>query len=314
MNLIAKAEHLLNKAKYFHFIVGVVLVCAGSLSFASLSMAYDIVILKSSNSTPYNMFEIEFSKALPGINIRVENMDGDIEKGKELMMGFTKENTDMVVALGPRAAWVSKTNRKVPVLISMLSNPERYNLKDHPGVSLDYSMEQRLKGFVNVIPDLKRIGIIYSKENEKFVAEAKKVAEGVGLEIVGKRIKDITSIKTALNEVLPRIDALWMRTDKIVTSNSTVIKKLILLHALQRKIPIIGSNKWAVNNGALFCLFTDYEDIGLQTSEMVQRMMNGEKFGMLNPVNVKVFVNAYVYERLSPSVNINVSDATIFSN
>ncbi|VAX08411.1 hypothetical protein MNBD_GAMMA26-569 [hydrothermal vent metagenome] len=277
-------------------------------------MAYDIAILKSSNADKYDVFATAFSMAFPNENISVINMDEDIGKGRKLMEKFDKEKTDMVVALGPRAAWVSKQGHDTPVLISMLSQPGRYGLNDSPGVSLDYSMEQRLKEFIKVIPGTKRIGIIYSEGNDEFVAEAITVANRIGLKIFEKKISDITKLKGALDEILPLIDALWMRTDKVVTSNVTVVKQMIILQALQSKIPIIGSNKWAVNNGALFCLFTDYEDIGRQTGSMARRMLKGENFSMMPPARIRVFVNAYVYERLSASMQVNISDATVFAN
>ncbi len=281
-----------------------VLLFMSSLSFASLVLAYNIVVLTSKDAAPYNSFVEEFKSALPESTVKVINMEGDVAKGGAMIKKAVDNKADLIVALGSRAAWVAQNKQDIPVMFSMLSSPEKYDLGGRTGVRIRFSTYQQMRVFREILPGVRRIGVLYGGESENAIKGVKKAANEVGIEIVAKKIDDIRSVSPALEDLLNQVDALWLRTDKMITGNARLLKQVILLHALRKKTPIIGDNKWMVQNGALFCLFTSYQSIGAQAGGLVERLMAEGEFGFQYPSDINVLMNSNVAERLSPGVEI----------
>ncbi len=275
-----------------------------SLSFASIALAHNIVVLTSKDAAPYNSFVKEFKKTLPDSTIKVINIEEDVDKGSAIVDGITRDEADLIVALGSRAAWVAKNKHDVPVMFSMLSNPKKYELDGRAGVRIGFSDYQKIQVFHKILPGAKRIGVLYGKESEHKIGEIKEIASDVGIEIVAKKIDDVREVAPALDELLKQVDALWLRTDKMITGNARLLKQVILLRALRKKIPIIGDNKWAVQNGALFSLFASYQSLGEQAGELVDRLIEEGDIGFQYPSKINVLMNSNVAERLSPGVDI----------
>jgi len=298
--------------KVIGMLIGLVLFLAASLSFASIALAYNIVILTSKDAAPYDSFVKEFKRVLPDSNIKVMNMEGDANMGNAIIDKAAEDRADLVVALGPRAAWVAKNKQDIPVMFSMLSNPKKYDLDGRTGIRIGFSLHQQLRMFKKIIPNMKRVGVLYSDTSSSEIKELKNIALEVGLEIVAKKVDDVREVAAAVDDLLLHADALWLRKDRFITSNARLLKQVVLLRALRKKIPIIGDNKWAVQNGALFCLFTSYQSIGAQAGEMVNQFMSKGESGFQYPSDVNIFINSNVAERLSPGVAVVVPRDAFF--
>jgi len=285
-------------------VLAFVLLFMSSLSFASLVLAYNIVILTSKDAAPYNSFVKEFKSVLPESTVKVMNMKGDVFRGSAMIKKITNDKVDLIVALGSRAALAAKNKQDVPVMFSMLSNPEKNELDGRTGIRIRFSTYQQMQMFREILPGARRIGVLYGKDSDNAIKGIKEIASKVGIKIIAKKIDDIRNITPALENLLNQVDALWLRTDKMITGNARLLKQVILLHALRKKIPIIGDNKWTVQNGALFCLFTSYQSIGAQAGELVERLMVEGELGFQYPSNINVLMNSNVAERLSPGVDI----------
>jgi len=312
MDSFVKARSFNKITKLVSGLLGVALLFTVSISFASIALAYNIVILTSKSAAPYNSFVKEFKKVLPGSSVKVLNMDGDVTKGNVLIEKVAESKTDLIVALGPRAAWVVKNKQDVPIIFSMLSNHKKYDLDGRTGIRSEFSLQQQLQTFKEIIPNIKKIGLLYNKNNASEIKIIEKIAKDVDIEIVKKEINDVREVGVAVDDLLMHIDALWLRKDQLITGNARLLKQVVLLRALRKKIPIIGDNKWTVQNGALFCLFASYQSIGAQAGEMAERMISEGELGFLYPLNVNVFFNPHVAERLAPGIDIVVPRDAFF--
>ena len=293
-------------------LLGVMLFFTISLSFASISFAYNIVILTSRSAAPYDSFINEFKKALPGSSIQILDMGGNVKMGSVLMEKAAANKADLVVALGPRAAWAAKKRQGIPVIFSMLSDHEKLNLSSRTGIRSQFSLRQQLQTFKEIMPNVKKIGFLYSKSSKNRLNGIEEIAQDLDLTITKKEIVDIRNVAAAIDDLLSDVEVLWLRKDKLITGNARLLKQVVLLRALRKRIPIIGDNKWAVQNGALFCLFTSYQSIGAQAGEMVERVISGRELGFQYPLSVNVFFNPHVAERLSPGVDIVVPRDALF--
>ena len=82
-------------------------------------------------------------------------------------------------------------------------------------------------------------------------------------------------LPAALEAMSHQIDVLWSLTDAVVISPQTA--QPILLFCFRNKIPLVGLSSTWVKAGALYSLDWDYGDIGRQTGELVQRIVQGAK-------------------------------------
>ncbi|MCF6355247.1 MAG: hypothetical protein L3J26_09155 [Candidatus Polarisedimenticolaceae bacterium] len=300
---ITKTERCKN-ARLLTGMLALFFLFVSSFSFASVALAYNIVILTSKNAAPYNSFVKEFKKVLPDSTVKVVNMEEEVDKGSAMIRKITEDKTDLIVALGSRAAWAAKDRQDIPVMFSMLSNPKKYEIDSRAGIRIGFSASQKMQVFREILPRAQKIGVLYGKDSEGAINDIKEIADKVGITIIAKRIDDVREVASAVDDLLERVDALWLRTDKIITSNARLLKQVILLRALRKKIPIIGENRWTVQNGALFSLFASYQSLGAQAGELVERLMEEGEFGFQYPSTVNVLMNSNVAERLSPGVNI----------
>jgi len=282
--------------------------------FSFSSFAYEIRVLKSKDAKPFDLFMKGFMDTVPSAKISVENMEGDIEKGVKIVRRIQGENPDLILALGAKAAWVAREVRNTRVVFSMLSGPEKYKLGNMAGVKLDVPVEFYLKQAKEIIPGLQIIGVIHSED--RLIAEAKSAAGAMGLEIVSEKISSLEEIQSVMDVLLANVDAIWVHSDPVVMSSSRVVKELIILKALRKRVPVIGFNKWLVDSGgALFCLFSNYDDIGRQTGRLVNRIKESNASHMIeSPEALKVFVNKDVVERLRQRIRIEIPQNAYFSD
>jgi len=306
MDFSGKILASFKNTKLIYGVFGIVLCITASMSFASIALAYNIVILTSKNAAPYNSFIKEFKRVLPGSSIEVKNMDGDIDKGNTIINRANKDQADLIVALGSRAAWVARNEQEIPVMFSMLSNPKKYDLDGRTGIRIGFSLRQQMQVFRTIMPNTETIGLLYSGNSKEEMKNIKERASEVGFKVIIKEVHDAREVASAVDGLLMNVDALWLRKDKIITGNARLLKQVVLLRALRKKIPIIGDNKWTVQNGALFCLFTSYQSIGAQAGGMVEQLISKGEMGFKYPLDIDIFINSNVAERLSPGVNVVV--------
>jgi putative tryptophan/tyrosine transport system substrate-binding protein len=183
---------------------------------------------------------------------------------------------DLVVALGVRAASIAARDYRGTPAIGALVTRESALPDNSVGgsVVLEFSVETELEWMRRLLPQVRRIGVLYSSdENARLVARAREVARGLGLEIVARRVANPAEIPGALSALSGSADALWGISDDVVLTAETA--KAMLLASLRSRIPFVGlSSQWA-RAGAVYALERDYADLGAQTADLAARMLDG---------------------------------------
>lgn len=284
-----------------------------SLPAFNLSAA-EIAVIKSKNIEPYNL-SLEGLKEVVKADFQVTDMEANLKKGLIIIKNIKSQKPDLILGLGAKAAYTASNNVKnIPVVYSMVSDPARYKIsgKNVTGVKLDIPLEKQFQIFREVMPVVKKIGVIFSAERSKrLVSRARSILKNMGTELVSIRITDQKDIPSAVEKILSEIDSLWLIFDPIVTASPRIVQEVIIFQALQKRIPVIGFNKWSVTKGALLSLYSEYEDIGRQTGKIVNRILNGmmpSEIPIESPDKIKLFFNEKVIERVSSKVKLNIPD------
>jgi putative ABC transport system substrate-binding protein len=108
-------------------------------------------------------------------------------------------------------------------------------------------------------------------------------AKECDLKLIKKDVFSPKEVPLAIKRLIKKIDVLWLVADTTVISYQSL--QYILEIALKAKVPVIAQANYVVEMGALIGLECDYKDIGMQSGELVYKILEGEK-----PVNLQTTV------------------------
>ena len=272
--------------------------------------AGELVIIQTSTAKPYQDFVGYLAEAMPGQSLTVLNIDNDIEKGEQMLHQLKQRvKPDLVIALGAKATWLMRNEPSMTVMFSMLSDPDRYPIDHLPGVTLESPPSQYLNKIRQILPNLRRIGVLYSDPNHTHIDEIGRLASSLKFELVAERVDTHSDVSAKVHALFKQVDLIWLLSDPVVTASPRLVKEAILLPAAQRRIPVVGFNRWSVSNGALFCLANEYQQIAEQSALMAKRILNGETLSLHQaPLNPQTHLNPKVSERLSRDIDVNIPE------
>jgi putative ABC transport system substrate-binding protein len=189
---------------------------------------------------------------------------------------------DIILTVGSAATRLAKENfSQTPIVFAAVMYPvisgfvESLNRpgKLITGASLDIPADIQFKYFRRIIPNLKRVGVLYSANTAPLIPPARVVAARMGIELVAVQVQDQKDLPKALDSLGRSVDGLWSLADpNLFDPQST---KYILLNALRRGIPFMGFSRYVVESGALFALDFDYKAIGRQAGRIAHLILDG---------------------------------------
>ena len=184
---------------------------------------------------------------------------------------------DLIVAIGTNAAAeISKTIQHIPIVFSMVLDPETVlqHRRDMVGASLNIPVELQLKFIKEILPAAKTVGVIYDpNRNAEYVQRLHAAAAPFRLEIKTFPVTSQKDIPQALDSVRAQTDVLLGIVDNTVYTSRTT--EFIIRFTVQEQLPFIGLSLSYVKAGALCSLVFDNYDIGRQTAELAQKILAG---------------------------------------
>ncbi|NBF01349.1 ABC transporter substrate-binding protein [Pseudomonas sp. Fl5BN2] len=144
--------------------------------------------------------------------------------------------------------------------ISRLQAEQRLPQVPHPKLSLLWSdppLSRQLHLIHAVLPQVRRVGVLYSEESRFLLKELRTAAQSLDMEIVAT-LWDSTSDSRPLQEVLRNSDVLLGLDDPRLYNPKTV--KNLLLSSYARHQALIGPNAGFVRAGSLASTYSDQQD------------------------------------------------------
>ena len=146
------------------------------------------------------------------------------------------------------------------------------------GVSDKLVADRQVAFIKRVVPDAKRVGIIYSPAEANSVSatrEMKVALEKQGISLVEVAAPRSIDVGQAAQRLVGKVDVIYTSNDNnVISAYESVIKV-----ANAAKIPLICADRSSVQRGATGAMAIDYYRMGRQTGRMVLRILNGEKPG-----------------------------------
>jgi putative ABC transport system substrate-binding protein len=149
-------------------------------------------------------------------------------------------------------------------------------------------------------PKVKKVGIIYSKKfNQQYIEQAKKETEPLQIEIIDKVIEDSSEAAAALNELLPKIDILWVISDPIVLESKESVLQVFKIAEQQQKQVYAYSDVY-IQYGAVLSVSYDAGTTGRQAASLL-KFQPSER--VQPPLGTEISLNMCLIDKLKIDFN-----------
>lgn len=271
------------------------------LSYAADRAAVSVIF--SSDIEPYQQAYLGFKEFLDGnkVALQVSKYNLKEKQPETICSKINEEKPAMVFTLGLDASKLANQNLKnIPVVFCMVFDTEAVSGLNITGVSMDIPVGMKLENIKRILPDVKKIGLIYSTKSNPQYKEISQAAEEFGFQIIARKITSGKEFPDALKEISWQIDCFLMLPDTAIYFPQSV--EYLLIEGLKNKFPVVGLSSFYTKTGALISFDCDYSDIGNQAGAIALRLLNGEKpadIGFSRPRKIKTSFNLITAERLN---------------
>lgn len=253
-----------------------------------------------------------------GENITVEvlNAQADMGQAAQIAENMMAKGVQLICAIAtPMAVVCANTaDGKIPVVYSAVSDPVAAKLADEKGMgdgpvtgtSDTLPVEKQLKAIRALLPNAKRIGILYTVSEVNSSVQLKAYQEKApeyGFEIEAAAINTGADIAIAAPGLVSRVDCLSMLLDNTVVQYLDVV----LDEADAKNIPVFGSEIEQVRLGCAAAEGIDYVALGIQTGQMAARVLRGEDAAAIPFENIKES-KLYINEEKLAALNLVLPD------
>jgi putative tryptophan/tyrosine transport system substrate-binding protein len=249
------------------------------------------------------------------LTILTDNAQADGGTASQISINFVANKVDLICAIATpmaQSAFGAVKDTNIPVIYTAVTDPVLAELAKEDktpsgnatGTSDKLPVEKQLEMIRAILPDAKKIGILYSTSEVNSVSaieEYKAAAANYGFEIVESGITATADIPLATDDLLSKVDCINNLTDNtVVSSLPTILDK-----AAAKNIPVFGSEVEQVKIGCLASIGLDYYDLGVQTGKMAAKVLKGEK--KASEINFEIIEEASFYGNTAVAENLGIT-------
>ncbi len=291
-SVVSRASNVLTR------INGVRSLCiAFALHFGLSATAAEPVIMILSSDASVNKYSIAQDTFKETINRVTIDVDLGAESATEPIVEniILDNNPDLLYCIGSKAYFVAKkyAGDKNLVVTSAI-NWERFKLTQKTfGVANELPTGMQLTFFRYFFPEIKKIGVLYSKKyNKEWLEQTIADGKDVDIEIIGRSVARTKDIKRALTKLLPKVDAVWLTSDPIVLAEKDSIQ-MIFSKSDELKIPVFAYDTAFASYGAVLMIAADIPTIGQQAGNLAQELLDNSKIDekFQSPVGSSITLN-----------------------
>ena len=249
-----------------------------------------------------------------------QSAQGNTGTAAQIARKFIGDKPDAIVAIAtPSAQAVVASTKTVPVVFSAVTDPVAAKLvssweasgNNVTGVSDLLALDKQMDLVKQVVPAVKRVGMVYNPGEANSVVvvkELQKLLPTLGMTLVEAAAPRSVDVGSAARSLVGKVDVIYTSTDNNVVSAYEALVKV----GQDAKIPLVASDTDSVRRGAVAAYGINYRDLGEQTGRMVARILKGEAAGSIKPevsTKMELFVNPAAAEKQG----VKLTDALIQS-
>ena len=246
-----------------------------------------------------------------------QNASGDSSATLTIGQKMVDDKKDLIFTIAtPAAQAVAGLTSEIPVVLTAVTDPADADLvesNEAPGGNVTGTsdmnpVEKQVELLQQLIPDAKKVAVLYcsaeanSKLQAELVAEACKKA---GIETEDYTVANSGEIQTVVESMVGKVDAIYVPTDNVISNAMATVAMI----ANENKLPTICGEENMVTAGGLATYSIDYYEIGHMAGEMAVKILKGEAepgdlpIGYLPEEELKLVVNEDTAELLGIDVS-----------
>ena len=260
-----------------------------------------------------------------GLNLKIDykNVEQDKKLALKAAQEFVKKEVDLIVALGTGsslAALKATEKKQIPIVFSIVGAPKATGIihdyddskRNITGVSMKVPVKEQFQMIKDILPDVKKLGIIYCTEMPQAVAtgqEATAVASEFGWEQLTISLPkgELPQLEKKVESLAQNVDVIYIPTDPILNSPENM--RIILRMADERMIPVVAVAKKFVEDGVLLAVHCDFYEIGRQAADPIAHVLEGIDVRTIHsqkPMIKKISLNLIKAQQLNIKIKRNV--------
>lgn len=250
----------------------------------------------------------------------IQNAQGDMAIAQSIAGNFVSQNVDMILAIAtPTAQAAAKATQSIPILITAVTDPVAAGLVDsvkEPGSNVTGTSDltpvaKQLELLTRIAPEAERVGVIYNAGETNSLVQvdlAREAAGSLGLELVEVTVSSSSEVYEASQSLVGRVNAIYVPTDNTVVSALESVIKV----GEDFRIPVIVGEVDGVRRGALATVGIDYYVLGMQTADIAQKILKGEREPKDIPIeyleDIQIAVNLAAADKMGVTVSKDLID------
>ncbi len=257
------------------------------LSFLIKESHQDVIVLQYAEHPALDQVKKGISdymnECCSGYSITYENAQADPTLASQLAQKIYAKNPRLVVAIGTLAAQAFLKKEKMNVIFSSVTDPVAAGLAlsfEEPGlhftgVSNFPDIEQELSMIELVIPNLKKIGILYNAgeiNSYSITTRLRDIASQRWLSVVEATANSTKDMISAVKSLAGKVDVIYITNDNTALSALQGITKA----ANELGIPVFCSDIDTIGMGVIAAFGPDQYGIGVQTAKMLEKFLNSD--------------------------------------
>jgi putative ABC transport system substrate-binding protein len=241
--------------------------------------------------------------------------EGRTERYAEIAAEFVRLKVDVIVTVGSAVPTVKQATTVIPIVFAVAIDPVGSGLVaslakpggNVTGLSLQAAnlAGKRIELLREVVPQLRRLAIIFNVDNAQPVlemGETEAAAGTLGIEVAPIEIRRVEDFGPAFREALKaKADALYVAIDQLMVAN---LMRILTL-ALGARLPTIFSTRDFVRGGGFMSYGPSYTERFGRAADYVDKILRGTKPGDIpveQPTKFELVVNLITAQALGLTV------------
>lgn len=242
----------------------------------------------------------------------IQNANGDMTSLQSISEKIARESDILYAIATPAAQALASVEQEKPIFFAAVAAPlqaELVNSMEEPGKNLTGTtnlgpIADHIDLIIRTFPDAEKIGMIYNSSEvnaQHQVDIATEILEEKGLTPVISTVTSTNDISQVMTSLVAEVDVMLMVTDNTIDSSIALVGDI----AKEAGIATIGSSDSVVLTNGLATISNSYYDYGVQTAEMVIRMIEEELDPATMPVEIGKNFELVVNEEFAEAIGID---------
>ncbi|RZI45521.1 ABC transporter substrate-binding protein [Candidatus Finniella inopinata] len=214
------------------------------------------------------------------VEIFYENAHGNYTLSKQIADKFISLKPSVMVGLSTQSAQSflnASLSKNIPLVFSAVTDPVAAKLSGPTvtGISDFMPAEPQLNLFLKLLPNLKKLGVIYNPSeinSVSFIEKFEQVALKKGIILVRAALNSTAEATAVTASLVGKVDAIYFPNDN--TAMAAV--KAIVTVGLKHHLPVFANDTASVEQGAVAAVAYDRYEMGKMTALMVVKILKGE--------------------------------------